>query len=240
MDSQATDADSQQIDDLMKADDFVEGGAEPVDDDPAEDIMNMYQLLIDERCAPDILPYCPDLVEDLKAQLENQKAEVQNMRQEGKEIHAHMYEMELQRIEFMLNSYHRCRVGKLFKFKLCFISQSDKYRTLLSAHEFALLQKFVDDWGSHMAHEVTEYLPRQFQELNTVKADYGVDMVARPPEHEHVFFKAESSLGQIRIGKTVDEFEVNEGDVLCVPFNSIRRYLKAETPEGSLVGGSLL
>ena len=46
--------------------------------------------------------------------------------------------------------------------------------------------------------------------------------------------------GQIRIGKTVDEFEVNEGDVLCVPFNSIRRYLKAETPEGSLVGGSLL
>lgn len=67
----------------------------------------------------------------------------------------------------------------------------------------------MDDWGEHIGNEVTNMLPAQFSELTDVRPDYGVDMVPRPPEHDHVFFKATSFLGQIQIGKMVDPLDVS-------------------------------
>ena len=42
-----------------------------------------------------------------------QKETVDAMLEEGKEFHAVAYEMEIERVQYMLNSYHRCRLQKV-------------------------------------------------------------------------------------------------------------------------------
>ena len=52
-------------------------------------------------------------------------------------------------------------------------------------------------------------------------------MVERPQDDRHVFFRAQEDLENVQIGEE-DATPVMEGDILCVPYNTIAGFLEGD------------
>lgn len=116
------------------------------------------------------------------------------------------------------------------------LEQDEEVAARMSEQERAYWQRYSDMRKKHFNSEVLDYCPVQYNQMDAVKSDYDVDMVARPKKDQHVFFKALEDCGSVQIGED-DPTPVMKDDILCVPYDTIDGFLHGDKQgEGGAAG----
>jgi GINS complex subunit 4 len=206
------------------------------DEDPAKDVKEMQQVLVNERCASmDVLANRFDLVFELHGQVQNQEGAIEEFKAEGQSQEATCLQMDVDRVTYLYKSYMRVRLSKIEKFAM-HLKGDEEMRSRLHEHEVGYWERYMALWEGHMRSEVLNDLPPQYQGLDNQKKDYDVDMVVRPLQQGHVFFRAQEDVGAVSIGE--EETEVYANDILCAPYCSVAQLIRPG-PDG-VVRGVLL
>lgn len=157
---------------------------------------------MNERHAPELLPYETDLVDELKNWIEDQQDLMMNRQVlESDDIYRSSLRLEIFRLRFMLSSYLRCRLKKIERHFLFYLMNADQ-RARLSTQEDEFAVQFSEAWEKVMQSSFCDQLPDMFAALNQRNRD--ANMVVEPDYSvSTVFFRPNQDLQNIRIGESV-------------------------------------
>ncbi|KAF5737069.1 putative DNA replication complex GINS protein SLD5 [Tripterygium wilfordii] len=118
-----------------------------------------------EKAAPEILPFQTRLVNDMKDQIQWREETVDEFEESGNDpLTVSLYQMDLDRIQFLLRSYLRVRLQKIEKY-MFHILKTDNLRDRLSEQEKLFARRCVDDMGNHLEDTVLSKLPDNYQSV---------------------------------------------------------------------------
>lgn len=145
-----------------------------------------------EKAAPEILPFKEALVKRAKEQIQLVEETVDEPAESGHDpLIASLYQMDLDRAQFLLRSYLRVRLQKIEKF-MFHIWNSDTYRNHLSIEEEEFTQRCISDIGKHLEEAVLSKLPDNYQSvLKQSIISEEDDMVPEPQLDAFVVAKCE-------------------------------------------------
>lgn len=156
-------------------------------------VLELKVALLNEKLCPEILQYKDELVDDIKKQLELQ----QDLIIQGggpNNFSIAIYQMEIDRIRFMLTSYLRVRLLKLEKYVFYIMATAD-FHNRLSPGEFEYAKQHLNNIGSHFNDLVLNHLPDKFKGLDETKTQ-----LAKPPLNEFVFCRVKKDIGDVDVG----------------------------------------
>ncbi|CAN1356393.1 DNA replication complex GINS protein SLD5 [Linum perenne] len=148
-----------------------------------------------EKAAPEILPYEAALIHRIKEQIELAEQNVEISESNGEDpLTISLYQMDLDRTQFLLRSYLRVRIQKIEKY-IFHIVKTDEYFSRLSKLEQAFAKRCTDDMGAHLKETVLSKLPDNYQsELKQSTTSEEDDMVPAPRLDSFVICKAKQFL----------------------------------------------
>ncbi|ETI45013.1 hypothetical protein, variant 1 [Phytophthora nicotianae P1569] len=120
-----------------------------------EDVQHMRTLWVNELNAPEILQYDEEMVSEMLEQIRNQQEYVDSVYEdrtqltEEKSFVNKLYQMEIDRLRYMVSSYLRTRLRKIEKFAI-HILQDEVLTQRLSVKERNFAQQFVMLFESHV------------------------------------------------------------------------------------------
>uniref|UniRef100_H3GIC8 DNA replication complex GINS protein SLD5 n=1 Tax=Phytophthora ramorum TaxID=164328 RepID=H3GIC8_PHYRM len=120
-----------------------------------EDIVRMRSLWVNELNAPEILQYNDEMVSEMLEQIRNQQEYVDSVYEdrtqltEEKSFINKLYQMEIDRLRYMVSSYLRTRLRKIEKFAVHILGDAVLTQRL-SMKERHFAQQFVMLLESHM------------------------------------------------------------------------------------------
>ncbi|KND01198.1 DNA replication protein SLD5 [Spizellomyces punctatus DAOM BR117] len=190
-----------------------------------DDVKALTQSWINERCAPEILPYQEHLVnnllEMLNAQAENVEAQEPNT-PDGAFLLV-IYQQEMERIKFVIRSYLRTRLAKIQKYTLHFL-QEEEYRGRLSTDELAFAEKFQELLERHFMKSCLEELPAFLQRLDDEIGD--ISMVNRPELDDAVICRVKEDIGAFQLDDSDETTFMKANNVYILQYKAIRRLLE--------------
>jgi GINS complex subunit 4 len=194
------------------------------DDDVNEDIPLLQKAMLNERSAPEILPYEEQLVVDMHEAIENQQGHIDEARDKGDDIDEEfaisLYQMEIDRVKYLLVSYLRSRLAKIEKHVL-HIMGSQELSSRLSEREKLYARRYMDMMESHFNDSVLNSFPAKFRALHEKKADN--NMIDEPDLDSFVFCKVTTDLGELQMDERGDQRTVlEEGDVHILRYRPVR------------------
>ncbi|XVF28190.1 hypothetical protein REPUB_Repub15cG0007600 [Reevesia pubescens] len=118
-----------------------------------------------EKAAPEILPFQDGLVKRAKEQIQLMEETVDDFAESGHDpLIASLYQMDLDRAQFLLRSYLRVRLQKIEKL-MFYIWEKDTYRNRLSMEEEKFTERCIRDIGNHLEETVLSKLPDNYQSV---------------------------------------------------------------------------
>mmetsp|Transcript_18504 Transcript_18504/g.30165 ORF Transcript_18504/g.30165 Transcript_18504/m.30165 type:complete len:224 (-) Transcript_18504:1318-1989(-) len=204
---------------------YVDGNSPGV----SEDVKLLTQALINEKGAPDILQYEKGVVDSIKAKMDEQQEMIDELREHsGKVFQITMYQMELDRIKYIVAEYLRTRLLKIQKFTLYILADAE-VQGRLSAAELGFAKKFVDLEASHFANSALQRLPSAFRDIAEE------EMITKPDMDKFVFCRVERELGEVEAYDAEHELlnrtvELNKGEVYAMRYRHISSFI----PEGDI------
>ncbi|PIA27801.1 hypothetical protein AQUCO_07500016v1 [Aquilegia coerulea] len=191
-----------------------------VDVDPSIAMTTDVELLKrawrNEKAAPEILQFESSLVQRSKEQIQLMEETVEEYEGNGTDpLTVSLYQMDLDRTQFLLRSYLRIRLLKIEKFAT-HISKTDSWNRL-SEQEQKFTKRCMDDMEKHLTQSVLSRLPYGYQSIlkQSISSEED-DMVPEPQLDTFVFCKSKSSLGAIQLDESGEEFEDLVADDLYV------------------------
>ncbi|KAI1297402.1 GINS complex subunit [Mortierella claussenii] len=136
--------------------DFGASSVIPVE--PANYVGHLTQAWINERAAPDILPYEQACVDGLIARMEDQTEAIDEL-DSGNDtsmILSILYQTELERVKFVLRSYLRTRLSKIEKFSESILADSAS-KARLSRAEIIYAQKLDEAVFCRIMEDVGDF-----------------------------------------------------------------------------------
>ncbi|ETO35989.1 DNA replication complex GINS protein SLD5 [Reticulomyxa filosa] len=134
----------------------------------------------------------------------------------------HLYEMEMERIKYILHSYLRARIWKIQQYSRFILSNQDEIEKL-SQHELMFAKKYLDLNDKHLGHLFVDRLPAKLQNLSDEK------MINKPILHKHVIMRLSESVGTYLLDHPSQQIELNEGDILVCRYLPFRKLLDVGT-----------
>ncbi|XP_065863845.1 DNA replication complex GINS protein SLD5 [Euphorbia lathyris] len=180
-------------------------------DESAIPMMDDYQTLIsttdvellktawrNEKAAPEILQFEAALVQRIKEQIELAEQNVEISEADNVDpLTVSLYQMDLDRTQFLLRSYFRVRLQKIEEY-LFHILKTDHLLNRLSKQEQVFARRCTDDLGNHLDDTVLSKLPDNYQSIlkqsTTSETD---DMVPEPRLDTFVICKAKQYLSNM-------------------------------------------
>ncbi|KAF2070561.1 hypothetical protein CYY_008124 [Polysphondylium violaceum] len=155
----------------------------------------LYQLKtlwINEKFSPELLFYDQVLVDSIleKIQLKENICAENNDNIEH-QFMANIYEMEIERLKYMVKMYLRARLQKIEKY-YSFILQNDQIISRLSDNEKEYCQKFSEMTEDHLKQSFLNGLPKSFK--NNDKEN-----VNQPNTSTFVFCQSTDDLGDVQV-----------------------------------------
>ena len=211
--------------DLLTGDDLNE---DDVGDELLRDVRKLKQAWINEKVCPELLQYEHEVVETLLEQIENQSQAITEGAQEN--IHnaftANLYEMEVDRLSFIVRSYLRIRLWKIEKY-ISHILSDPKQRACLSTNELHYARNHVGSLEKHLKDCCLLELPEHLRSLN--EQNDTVDMITKPNLDSYVFCGVLEDIGQFHFDEGGDgdvlEGDLTEGDVYIIRYRAIQSLL---------------
>ncbi|XP_050218422.1 DNA replication complex GINS protein SLD5 [Mercurialis annua] len=148
-----------------------------------------------EKAAPEILQHETSLVQRVKEQIELAEENVEISETDGVDpLTVSLYQMDLDRAQFLLRSYLRIRIQKIEEY-LFHIQKSDEHRNRLSVQEQMFAERCEDDLKNHFDETVLSKLPDNYQSrLKQSITSEEDDMVPAPRLDTFVICKANQYL----------------------------------------------
>ncbi|XP_012084097.1 DNA replication complex GINS protein SLD5 [Jatropha curcas] len=153
-----------------------------------------------EKAAPEILHYEASLVQRIKEQIELAEQNVEIFEADGVDpLTVSLYQMDLDRTQFLLRSYLRVRLQKIEEY-LFHILKTDDSLNRLSKQEQMFARRCTDDLGKHLDQTVLSKLPDNYQSIlkQSITSEED-DMVPAPRLDTFVICKAKQYLSSMDI-----------------------------------------
>ena len=190
-----------------------------------EDVKILQTVWINELNAPELLPYQEELISDMLEQMSNQQefldamtTDVENKTEESS-FTIHFYQMEVDRIKYMIASYLRTRLFKIEQFPL-FCNQDLDMRSKCSPQELEFLRKYVDLAEEHVSDIALNHMPEMLRQLDAP------EMVTSPDLDHFVFCQNLEDLGQLNIdSKGLESIQMDQHDRHVLRYRVIQPFL---------------
>lgn len=171
--------------------------------------------------------YEQNIVDEIKSLIQQQTELVQQSTSANEVFAANLYQMEADRLQYMLASYLRGRIKKIEKYVLA-ILKSEQMTERLSDEEFTFAKGYADLLEKSYVNSFLQWIPQMFRDLVTQNSE--VDMVEEPDLDAPVFMRVKQNVGAFEInpdgtGEKVYEIDLNEGDILAASYRPFRGLL---------------
>ena len=211
-------------------------------DPTSSDYAALKRAVMNEKAAPELLPYEMDLVERLQSRVEQQEAMLEDggmgmedavagtSREayvESKELENTALAIELSRLKYMLRSYLRTRLFKIENFVMACI-ESEETQERLSELERGYAYEYVRLVGGHLKSHVTSKFPEAFGSVTkqaSGSASGASDMIAVPDVGHHVFAKVTRDLGEVAFYDDGTSQELVAGDLYILRYKVVKDFL---------------
>lgn len=202
-----------------------------------EDPRTLRKAILNERAAPHILPYERQAVEELTEVINNQQKIIDGVmdfkprnEEEGQKIAddkfaCSLYQMEVNRLNYIVTSYHRTRLSKIQQYPMHIYRDND-LKQRLSKSELSFLGNYIDLISGHLEQTVTNHLPPQFKSLTDEGSLGSVSMIPRPNLNKYVFIKAKEDIGDVEIVDGPEGVQtINKDDIFAVIYEPVEHLL---------------
>ncbi|CAK9319083.1 unnamed protein product [Citrullus colocynthis] len=167
---------------------------------PTTDVEPLKRAWRNEKAAPEILPFEGSLVGRIKEQIQSMEETIEEYSRSGIDpLIVSLYQMDLDRTQFLLRSYVRSRLQKIEKYML-YILKSDELFSRLSKEEITFTDRCRHDMKKHFDESVLSKLPNNYQDIlrQSITSEED-DMVPEPPLDTFVVCKSKEYLEHIQL-----------------------------------------
>lgn len=194
----------------------------------ADDIERLKLALFNEKLAPALLPHNDDLViriKELTNEQSNMIAELEATAEPTSMLQRSLYEMELERVNYMLRSYMRTRLIKISRFSI-YLDTSDETQAVLSKNELDFLKRYLQMYRQHVDREIwdtaegSSRLDERLRDINLTGP-----LVVQPELDSHVYCKALVDCEPFRIEETDETIEMLQNEIRLLPFRLVERFV---------------
>ena len=136
-----------------------------------------------------------------------------------------LYEMELERVNYMLRSYMRTRLIKISRFSI-YLDTSDETQAVLSKNELDFLKRYLQMYRQHVDREIwdtaegSSRLDERLRDINLTGP-----LVVQPELDSHVYCKALVDCEPFRIEETDETIEMLQNEIRLLPFRLVERFV---------------
>jgi|SaaInlStandDraft_5_1057022.scaffolds.fasta_scaffold108520_1 GINS complex subunit 4 len=203
----------------------MDGGFDDMDDEDVSDVLVLTRALLSERGSPQLLPF-ENVVNDLNRVIVHQQKMVDEAMEDAErsadeKFAASMYQMEIDRIKYLVGAYLRTRLRKIQLFPAHILKSDLKSR--LSRAELKFLSTYVRLMERHLHDSALREIPENFQNMYDDGAQTGIPMIPSPNLHKYVFVQALDNIGDVVIEN--ETVTISQGDVYAVCFKPIEALL---------------
>ncbi|KAI9031369.1 hypothetical protein DFJ74DRAFT_655498 [Hyaloraphidium curvatum] len=195
-------------------------------DAAVSDEQRLTQAWINERCAPALLPFQRDVVENLREALELQenRLDSEQSRDVNADVVASLCQEEMERIKFVLRSYLRTRIHKIEAYCKFILGRPSELRKL-SEEEKTYARRYQELLERHFHSTVLSDLPENLRQMDD--NSQGMSMVSAPDLNAAVFLKVTQNLGTITDGRTRVE-GMKQGGIYIMRYATVQVLLERE------------
>ncbi|KFK32805.1 hypothetical protein AALP_AA6G290400 [Arabis alpina] len=178
-----------------------------------------------EKAAPDILQYESALVDRAKEQIELVEETIDDYTENGIDpLVVSLYQMDLDRTQFLLRSYLRVRLLKIEKF-MFHSHKSEEAQHRLSDQEKLFAKRCAGDLEKHFKESVLLKLPDNYQSVlkqSLISEDH--DMVPQPHLDTFVVCRSNNfvSLNLYEEGESAETVEMERGDLYFIRYKIVK------------------
>ncbi|KAL9407618.1 hypothetical protein AB3S75_046204 [Citrus x aurantiifolia] len=182
-----------------------------------------------EKAAPEILQFQAPLVKRAKEQIQLMEETVEEYEESGMDpLTVSLYQMDLDRAQFLLRSYLRVRLQKLEKY-MFYIWKNESLWSRLSDPEKMFVQRCIDDMEKHLQETVLSKLPDNYQSVRRQSViSEEDDMVPEPQLDTFIACKARNRFVSLRLADSERPLEMERHDVSFVLYKVIEDKIGAD------------
>ncbi|KAG0242443.1 GINS complex subunit [Actinomortierella wolfii] len=164
--------------------------------DPEKYVQHLTQAWINERAAPEILPYEGEAVQGLLDRIDSQLAIIDDLDagSDSDIILSIIYQTELERVKFVLRGYLRTRISKIERFGQYYLGNNDM-KSRLSPAEQTYVESYVRLTMKHYSSSFLNEFPPSLQKQDDIVFDRRISMVSKPNLSEAVFCRVIKPIG---------------------------------------------
>ncbi|CAI5740776.1 unnamed protein product [Hyaloperonospora brassicae] len=191
-----------------------------------EDVARMRTLWVNELHAPEILQYSDEMVSEMLEQIRNQQEYIDAINAdrealtEQKSLVNKLYQMEIDRLRYMVSSYLRTRLRKIEKFALLILDDAGLTQRL-SVQERDFAQRFVMLYESHVNDLA---LSKMDEESRSLSAE---GMVLQPALDGFVFCQGKDAGGVQCDDRGASFVQVTSSDRYVLRYRSVQTHVES-------------
>lgn len=197
-------------------------------DQKQSDFERLTQAWISERTAPELLPYQETLLSNILDRLREQieviemnSIELETQDQDIK-LKLLIIENEIERVNFLVRLYLRCRLSKIDQFSL-YINKNPAEQAKLSSSELAYMTKHMRLLLDLYTASFLKELPEHLRALDEASGDNS--MITEPDLNKFVFVRVVSeSARPIRFKE--HEIELEKDDIHTIQYKYVKSHIK--------------
>ncbi len=219
--------------------------ASQMEQDPTNIVARLKRAYVNEKNAPELLPFETDLLAQVMAKVEDQELVVQQNRDAAAaagggggggagggvdDLMAHIYHAELNRVRFSIRAYYRTRLFKIEKYA---VHTAKDELGKLSPQEVEYAEKYVNMLDEHFGsvlNQMPEKYTSMLQQIQDDDTDY--DMIPEPNLDKHVFCRVREDRRDVMFDPNDldNTMDLDQGDIIMVRY----RFIKGLLEDGSL------
>ncbi|KAL1923930.1 uncharacterized protein VTP21DRAFT_6965 [Calcarisporiella thermophila] len=202
----------------------------PLDDDDHTnpDVGLLAQSWINERSAPEILPYRGVLVENLLELIDKQSELVSEMFEDPtRRFECVIYQTEMERIRWLIRSYLRTRLHKIERYATHILNDPESF-SRLSDEEREYVEQYHSIVSEHYHKAFLSLLPEEQRKQDEVDNFTDLSMVATPSLDDAVFCRVMEDLGEVELEGSNEFVDMTTGDIYLLRYRDVRKLLEQE------------
>ncbi|KAI0051299.1 GINS complex, Sld5 component [Auriscalpium vulgare] len=197
------------------------------DAEPETPLQQLIRHWMNERHAPDILPWQGEVLDGLLNHINRQSTTVNLLRgdpdsSEDEHFRIVLAQTEIERVKFVVRSYIRTRLYKIEKYAR-YVARTPQIQERLSQAELQHAQTFAKLTEDHFSVSVLQALPEHQRSLEDA-SPFTPPMITEPDKSRAVFVHALNDCPAVRLpdGTTL---EIKKGYIVLTPYAVVEELL---------------
>jgi GINS complex subunit 4 len=205
---------------------------------PDTDVSRLKRAYVNEKCAPEILPFEHDLMRRVTESVDAQESTVAASRAAAgsgtssatDDLTAHVYHAELNRIRFLMRAYYRARLRKIETHAVHCLKEPDVLERLSD-----LEQRYASDYANIVEEHFSSVLgqmPEGYESMvqQIIEEDGAFDMVPEPNMDAHVFLRARERRMNLMLDPDDPEntTDLKKDEIAMIRYRFIKKLMEDE------------